>query len=160
MGVAGSPYVIDYQGTFDFELPPGAMWDALEHSERFEDWWGWLRELRLDGGALETGSVLRGLVSPPVPYEMRVQVMLDRCTRPERIDATVGGDLKGTARLLLEPWGTGTRAEVAWTVEMRQRPMRVAARLASPLLRWGHDRVVEATVNGFRRNLRAGREIV
>jgi hypothetical protein len=39
---------------------------------------------------------------------------------------------------------------------MKQRPMRLAARLASPLLRWGHDRVVEATVASFRRNL--GRE--
>ena len=34
--------------------------------------------------------------------------------------------------------------------------MRVAARLASPLLRWGHDRVVEVTVVGFRRNLNRG----
>jgi hypothetical protein len=37
---------------------------------------------------------------------------------------------------------------------MMQRPMRVAARVASPVLRWGHDRVVDATVAGFRRHLR------
>jgi hypothetical protein len=36
---------------------------------------------------------------------------------------------------------------------MMQRPMRLAARVAYPLLRWGHDRVVEATVAGFRRQL-------
>jgi len=34
-----------------------------------------------------------------------------------------------------------------------QRPMRVAARVAYPVLRWGHDRVVDATVAGFRRHL-------
>jgi carbon monoxide dehydrogenase subunit G len=146
--------VIDYQGTFDFELSPEAMWDALEHSERFEGWWPWLHEFRLDGDHLEAGSVLRGLVSPPVPYEMRVRVLLGRCTRPQQIDATVTGDLEGDAHLALEPRGSGTRADVTWSVEMKQRPMRIAARLASPLLRWGHDRVVEATVNGFRRNLR------
>jgi carbon monoxide dehydrogenase subunit G len=145
--------VIDYQGTFDFELPPEAMWTALEHSERFEGWWGWLREFRLDGGGLQAGSVLRGLVSPPVPYEMRVRVTLDRCTRPQQIDASVSGDLKGDAHLAFSPRGTGTRADVAWTIEMTQRPMRIAARVASPLLRWGHDRVVDATVIGFRRNL-------
>jgi carbon monoxide dehydrogenase subunit G len=146
--------VIDYRGTFDFDLPPERMWDALEHSERFEGWWGWLHEFRLDGGGLREGSVLRGLVSPPVPYEMRVRVLLDHCTRPQQIDASVAGDLEGTAHLHLEPRGTGTRADVAWTVEMMQRPMRMAARLASPLLRFGHDRVVEATVAGFRRNLK------
>jgi hypothetical protein len=90
---------------------------------------------------------------------MRVRVLLDRCTRPERIDASVGGDLEGDAHLVLASRGTGTRAEVAWTVEMKQRPMRLAARLASPLLRWGHDRVVEATVAAFRRNLAVAKEI-
>ena len=145
--------MIEYRGTFDFDLPPEAMWNALEHSERFEGWWGWLREFRLDGGSLQAGSVLHGLVSPPVPYQMQVDVALDSCTRPEQIDASVSGDLQGNAHLHLEPHGTGTRADVAWTVEMKQRPMRMAARLASPLLRWGHDRVVEATVSGFRRNL-------
>jgi hypothetical protein len=145
--------VIDYRGTFDFDLPPEGMWDALEHSERFEGWWGWLHEFRLEGGGLQAGSVLQGLVSPPVPYEMRVQVLLDTCTRPQQIDASVAGDLEGTAHLHLERRGTGTRADVAWTVEMKQRSMRMAARLASPLLRFGHDRVVEATVAGFRRNL-------
>jgi carbon monoxide dehydrogenase subunit G len=152
--VSRSPYVIDYRGSFDFDLPPEAMWNALEHSERFEGWWVWLREFRIDGAGLEAGSVLRGLVSPPVPYEMRIAVVLDKCTRPEQIDASVGGDLEGTAHLHLEARGSGTRADVTWTVEMKQRPMRMAARLASPLLRWGHDRVVEATVAGFRANLR------
>jgi hypothetical protein len=152
--VSRSPFVIDYQGTFDFELPPEAMWNVLEHSERFEGWWGWLREFRLDGGGLQAGSVLRGLVSPPVPYEMRVRVTLDRCTRPQTIDASVTGDLEGDAHLAFSPRGAGTRADVAWTIEMKQRPMRIAARLTSPLLRWGHDRVVDATVTGFRRNLR------
>jgi len=31
--------------------------------------------------------------------------------------------------------------------------MRIAARVAYPLLRWGHDRVVDATVDGLRRQL-------
>jgi hypothetical protein len=36
---------------------------------------------------------------------------------------------------------------------MMPRAMRVAARLGSPLLRWGHDRVVEMTVARFRSQL-------
>jgi hypothetical protein len=38
---------------------------------------------------------------------------------------------------------------------MTQLSMRVAARFAHPLLRWGHDRVVDATVAAFRRQLEA-----
>lgn len=152
----GSPYVIDYRGRFDFAVPPEEMWAALEQAERFEGWWGWLREFRLEGAGLSSGSVLHGLVSPPVPYAMRVRVVLDRCRRPECIDATVAGDLEGSARLVLHRRGdgAGTSAEVAWSVEMMQRPMRIAARVAAPLLRFGHDRVVDATVAGFRRHLR------
>ena len=66
------------------------------------------------------------------------------------------GDLEGSAVLALDAVGGGTRAEVSWTIEMQTRAMRMAARVAHPLLRWGHDRVVEATVAGYRRHMEAG----
>ncbi len=153
--MAKSPYVIDYRGCFAFEAPPEAVWSSFERGERFESWWSWLREFRLEGGRFEDGAVLHGLVSPPVPYQMRIRVVLERCAPPERIEATVHGDLRGDARLLLTPVAAGTEAEVTWSIEMMQRPMRMAARLAHPLMRWGHDRVVEATVAGYRRHLAA-----
>ncbi len=131
------------------------MWSSIEHCERFETWWAWLREFRLEGPGLEAGAVLHGVVSPPVPYTMRIQVVLDRCTRPSRIDATVDGDLEGPASLVLARSDRGTLAEVSWTIEMTQRTMRLAAHVAHPLMRWGHDRVIEATVSGYRRQLAA-----
>ncbi len=157
--MARSPYVIDYRGSFRLAASPAEIWEAIEHGERFEGWWAWLREFRFEGPGLRAGSVLHGVVEPPVPYRMRVDVVLGRCISPRLIEATVHGDLEGTARLGFEADDdTGpspsTRAEVAWTIEMKQRPMRVAARFAHPLLRWGHDRVVDATVSGFQRHLR------
>lgn len=65
----------------------------------------------------------------------------------------IEGDLEGQAQLRVEPNESGSSIEVAWTVEMMQRPMRVASRFGLPLLQWGHDRVVEMTVAGFRRRL-------
>jgi carbon monoxide dehydrogenase subunit G len=150
----GSPYVIEYEGRFSFPVPPQQVWSAIEHLERFETWWGWLRDLRVEGPGLAAGSVLHGVVAPPLPYRMRLRVELLESVPPCRIEAAVQGDLVGHARLVLEPEGEGTRASVTWTIEMMQRPMRVAARIASPLLRWGHDQVVAATVAGFRRQLR------
>ncbi|HTZ08585.1 MAG TPA: SRPBCC family protein, partial [Acidimicrobiales bacterium] len=151
--MARSPYVIDYRGSFTLAVPPAVVWRAIERGERFETWWAWLREFRLDGGRIVPGAVLRGVVVPPVPYTMRVRVEIDACDPPTSIDATVGGDIEGPAHLVLHDVEGGTRAEVAWTIEMRTRAMRLAARAAHPLLRWGHDRVVEATVDGFRRHL-------
>jgi len=151
--VARAPQVVDYRGTFGLEAAPEEVWRAIEHSDHFQSWWGWLEEFRLEGGGLVDGAVLHGVVSPPLPYRMRLRVELDRCERPQSIDATVHGDLEGWARLVLEPDGSGTRAEVRWTIEMMQRPMRLAARLARPVLEWGHDRVVEITVASFRRQL-------
>ena len=151
--MATSPYVMEYRGAHDFALAPEQVWEAIGHAEHFEGWWWWLGEMRFEGPGLVTGAVLHGVVSPPVPYRMRVRVHLDECRPPAEIDATVGGDLVGPATLRLWPYGEGTRAEVAWSLEMVQRPMRLAARMAKPLLQWGHDRVVDASVAGFRRHV-------
>ena len=78
----------------------------LQHMERFESWWGWLTEFRVDGPGLQAGSVLRGVVVPPLPYRIRVQIELLECVRPERIDAAVHGDLEGRAQLLLDRTAT------------------------------------------------------
>jgi hypothetical protein len=151
--VVASCYLIDYAASFGFPVPPAQMWAAISRLDRFESWWGWLGDLEVVGESLQTGSVLRGTVSPPVPYRMTVDVELTKCVPGELIDATVRGDLVGDAHLSLRPTSDGTVADVAWLLEMRQFPMRVAARVAYPFLRWGHDRVVMATVAAFRSQL-------
>lgn len=152
--------VIEYRRTHRFALAPDQVWDALEHVERFEQWWPWLGEFRLHGPGLEAGAVLRGVVSPPVPYRMRVDVELVHCHRPSSIDARVLGDLTGEAQLRLSAVACGTDIEVAWVVEMMQRSMRIASRVAHPMLQWGHDRVVDITVGGFRRHVERPRPSV
>ncbi len=69
------------------------------------------------------------------------------------MEALIHGDLEGTATLELCERGVGTEVDLAWTVEMMQTPMRLADRLAHPVLQWGHDRVVDLTVSGFRKRL-------
>ncbi len=154
--MVASCYLMDYAARFAFPVPPGDLWAALERLDQFERWWGWLGNLEIDGAGLETGAILRGTVAPPVPYRMHVDVELCRCVPGELIDASVTGDLAGEAHLRLHPVPDGTETDVAWSLEMLQMPMRVAARVAYPLLRWGHDCVVEATVSGFRAQLRRG----
>lgn len=147
---------MDYTGQFGFPVLPSELWASIERLELFEQWWGWLRDLSVDGAGLQAGSVLRGTVNPPVPYRMQLAVELTKCVPESSIDAVVSGDLAGEAHLRMRPGSGGTVADVAWSLEMLQRPMRMVARVAYPLLRWGHDRVVEATVTEFRSQLRRG----
>lgn len=147
--------VISYQREFSFSVPPDQIWAAIEDVEEFERWWPWLEGFHLEGEGLVAGALLSGVVVPPLPYRMRLVVELLACEPPFAIDASVDGDLRGPARLRLRPDGAGAVVEVAWTIEMMQRPMRLASRFAHPLLRWGHDRVVESTVAGFGRRLKA-----
>jgi hypothetical protein len=165
LGKVARHAVIEYRGVHAFELSPAELWEAIEQVERFEDWWGWLRELSVcgagpspasgaaRGGALRSGTVLSGVVAPPLPYRMRVQVHLTRCVRPRRIEADVHGDLEGEALLVVHRAPNGCSVDVAWSIEMMQAPMRLADRVAHPLLCWGHDRVVDMTVAGFRRHV-------
>lgn len=129
------------------------LWRAMEEVDQFESWWSWLEEFRLEGDALVQGSVLHGVVAPPLPYRMRIRVDLTECEPYRHVRAMVHGDLEGVAQLEIRDTGEGSTVNLSWTVEMMQRPMRMASRFAHPLLQWGHDAVVAITVAGFRRRL-------
>jgi hypothetical protein len=148
--------VITYRRGYRFDVTPEQLWERIEQFDEYENWWPWLTELKIEGVGLSAGSILSGVVTPPLPYRMELRIELVDCHRPRPIDATIGGDLKGEARLRLRDEDGGTWADVAWTVEMQQAAMRLASRLARPLLQWGHDRVVESTVAGFRRRIENG----
>jgi carbon monoxide dehydrogenase subunit G len=144
-----SCYVIDYAGSFLVSAAPEAVWSILEDLEYFDRNSPWLRSLTIDTPGLRTGSVLHGTISTPLPSGIRLRIALNQVSRPYLIVATVHGDLQGEARLSLLPDGQWTRAEVRWTVEIVQRPMRAMARVAHPVLRRGHDTVVRAAMRAL-----------
>jgi hypothetical protein len=148
--------VISHRATYRFDLAPAELWARISRFDEFRGWWGsWLREFSFDG-PLADGTTLRLVVVPPLPYRMRVDVALQECEPPHRVHSQVSGDLHGVATLDVAADGAGCAVTVAWQLEMMQRPMRLAARFARPVLQWGHDRVVEVAVSRFRRQLRRG----
>lgn len=149
LGPVAAPF-ITYGRAYRFDLAPDELWQRLEEVDQFERWWPWLSEFQIEGDGLSAGSVLRGVVAPPLPYRMRIRVELVGCDRPHLIRARIGGDLTGDALLRIRPEDSGSKVEVAWTVEMLQPAMRLANRFGRPVLQWGHDRVVEMTVAGLR----------
>jgi Polyketide cyclase / dehydrase and lipid transport len=150
---SGADPVIDFDGTFTFPVPVEEVWATMARVDCYPSWWSWLREFSVEGSGLEVGSTLHGVVVPPLPYRMRLDVVLDECVPQQLLAAFVHGDLEGAARLTFQVDGTGTLVRATWKIEMMQRAMRLAAKVGYPLLRWGHDRVVNATVDGFRSHL-------
>jgi uncharacterized protein YndB with AHSA1/START domain len=148
--------VIEYRGRFTLPASPDQVWSAVGSFDRYEEWWGWLKELRVDGSGLVAGTILNGTVVPPLPYQLRVQVTLVECVAPQVIRAAVTGDLQGQGTLELAPVAGATQADITWSIEMMQPALRLVARFARPLLLWGQDRVVASTVAGFRRQLAGG----
>lgn len=147
---------VEYQASFWFPVTPPQIWAVIERFDLFESWWAWLADFRADDGGLVTGNVLHGTVIPPIPYRLRLDVRLQQCDRPRLIEAAIDGDVRGQAALRLDAAGGGTRAQVAWSLRMHSAPLRVAARVAYPLMRWGHDGVVDMAVAGFRQRALPG----
>jgi hypothetical protein len=156
--VPGSPYVISSQRAFMFPAPAERVWTAISQLDCYPTWWSWLRDFRVDGAGLERGALLRGTIVPPLPYRLHLRVVLDECVPARHIFASVHGDLEGVALVAFEGEGDKTRVIASWTLEMMQQPVRLAARFTHPLLRWGHDRIIDATAEGFRRHLDEVRE--
>ena len=146
----------DYRGAFWFPVEPNELWDTIERFDQFESWWAWLRDFGADSDRLVAGNVLHATVIPPVPYRLRLDIRLEGSLRPHVLEATIDGDARGFAVIRLEPVDDGTQVAVVWSLGMMSTPLRIAALVAYPLMRWGHDRVVEMAVAGFRQKALAG----
>jgi len=146
--------VITYRREFHFDLSPEVLWERIQEFDQFEGWWPWLTGLQVEGDGLVAGTILHGAVTPPLPYRMKIRIEIVEVDPTRSISGVISGDLIGDARIRFRPEDANTCVEVAWTIEMQQPAMRLAARVTGPLMQWGHDRVVDITVAGFRRRIR------
>jgi hypothetical protein len=65
---------------------------------------------------------------------------------------TVGGDLRGPARLELRPEGDGTAARLVWSVSLADPMLSALSRVGRPAMAWAHDQVVTTGVEQFLRH--------
>lgn len=150
-----SRYVLTEHSRHPIPAAVDDVWARIAEPERFDEWWGWLREFEVLGEGLTHGSVLRGRVVPPVPYSFAIDVHLVEVVPTRHVLATLSGDLAGQARIGVEPAARGCEITVTWQLEMRTAGLRAAARVARPVIVWGHDQVVASTVRRFREVVRA-----
>jgi hypothetical protein len=133
---------------WSFAATPSELWSVISRTEDFTTWWPWLRDFDLD--SLTEGATARCVVQAPIPYRLRFAVHVRRVIPVELIDTVVSGDLAGPARLEVDAHGEGSRARLKWEVDLCDPLLRVASRLARPMMEWGHNWVVESGVHQFR----------
>jgi len=138
-----SPFRFDR--AWRFGVTPEELWSTLGHTDRYREWWPWLRtfELAADGPALTTGAEARVTIQAPLPYQLHCTVRVDEAVSNQRLVTRVDGDLQGPARLDLYEVDGGTEARLAWEFELRAPLLRTLAVLGRPAMAWAHDRIVE-----------------
>ena len=129
-------------------MPPAVLWEALSRTDRYQQWWGWLRGF--EGGALEEGRTTGCIVRAPLPYALHFAVTVERVVAAERVEARVSGDLEGPAVLEMGSHLDGSWAGLHWEMELRAPLLRAASVLGRPVMVWGHDWVVGTGVEQFR----------
>ncbi|MEA2434981.1 MAG: hypothetical protein QOG54_2438 [Actinomycetota bacterium] len=149
-----SKYDVSYSGEFDFDdVSPDDLWDALSRVDLFKTWWPWIKDIHLEGEALELGSALTFTIDPPIPYRMRVTVDVVESVDGRYLRGDVSGDLHGTGSLRFDESPLGSDVTTEWKVEVSNPAIKAVIRLARPLLLYAQRWAVEVSLRGFRRYL-------
>jgi len=135
--------------TWQLEATPEQFWDTISCTDEYRAWWPWLREFDADG--FGAGARWRAVIQSPLPYVLRVQLVLDEVVPCERLAAGVSGDIEGWALLELSGGEGGSTIDIEWDMRPRSRAMQMAAVLGRPLLRWSHEWVLARGLEQFRR---------
>jgi uncharacterized protein YndB with AHSA1/START domain len=131
-----------------FADDPSALWAKLVRTDDYRTWWPWLH--RFEGGELVPGERWRCVVQPPLPYQLRFELAIDE-VEPERyVRAEIGGDIEGWATIDLTPSVAGTELRLVSRLSPASSFLKVIARFAQPVVRYGHDWVLDAGLRQFR----------
>ena len=143
---------VAHEAQVSFPAPPAVVWASLKRTDLFEEWWAWIRDVELDGAALAAGSTISFTIDPPIPYRLRIAVLVTEADEGRFLRGRVTGDLVGDATF--ELWGDDTsEVEIRWDVEIRSALIRPVIVIARPVLLRTQLWAVEVALRGFRRYL-------
>lgn len=126
-----------------FDIGVDELWERLTAVDEYPTWWPWLRGFDVEGG-FSAESRWHCVVAPPLPYVVRFSIELDRVEPPRFAAASVLGDIRGHAQLTVEERaGDLSRARLTSALSPADPLLRRVASVASPLVRWGHDWVLD-----------------
>ena len=132
---------------FEFDATPTALWAALSSVDDYRRWWPWLREF--DARSLAAGEEWRCTVKPPLPYVVRFTVRFEDVQPEVNIDASVHGDIEGPAQLSIGPSDNGCAVTLTSALRPTNVVLRAASTIGRPLVRYGHDWVLDIGAGQF-----------
>lgn len=133
-----------------FPVPVDDLWAALARTDDYRTWWPWLR--RLDAARFEEGATWRCEVQPPLPYVLRFDVHLEEVAAPRFVTARIEGDIAGHAAVDLRPLeGGASEVRLVAALAPASPTLRAVGRVAAPIVRFGHDWVLDTGLRQFRR---------
>lgn len=145
----------EFDRTWRFDVSVDELWGAFNDTSAYPSIWPWLRDF--SATPLESGGAADFRVRPPLPYTLHFVVTLDDVVRPEHVRASVGGDVRGPASLVLSPTAEGgSQARITWSLELVRPMLRRIEPVARRPMIWGHDAVVALGVRQFRRRVLGG----
>ena len=149
-----SLFHVAHEASPSFPAPPDYVWESLTRTDLFDDWWSWIRDVRLEGEALEEGSTISFTIDPPIPYRLKIAVYVAEAERGRFLRGEISGDLEGDATFELTGDETGSEVHVAWDVEIKSPLIRPVIFIARPILLRAQVWAVEVALKGFRRYLK------
>jgi len=139
---------------FRFPVTVEQLWSQLGRVGEYPTWWPWLRSF--DGRRLGPGESWRCSVQPPLPYAVRFRLTIDHVEPEREVVAHVDGDVSGTARIRLRALDHGCELHLSSALAPDRGALRAMAALARPLVRFGHDWVLDAGARQFATSLGVG----
>lgn len=133
--------------SYRFALAPAELWSVVAQVDDYQSWWPWLRGFEADQLAAE--EVWRCHVQPPLPYSVRFAVSIEEVRAPSTVRATITGDVVGDAQLHITEHPAGSEARLVSCLEPGNGFLKVVARLAAPVVRYGHDWVLDSGARQF-----------
>lgn len=132
---------------FHFELTAEEFWSRISDVDAYRDWWPWLR--RFDARALAPGETWACAVKPPLPYILRFALELDDVVPCRSITGRIHGDITGTAGLEVDERDAGCDVRLTSELAPDNRYLAAVARVARPVVRFGHDWVLDTGARQF-----------
>ncbi|MGI8936667.1 MAG: SRPBCC family protein [Iamia sp.] len=133
---------------WSFPATPERFWDVVASVDEYPTWWPWLR--RFEADALATGARWKCTVSPPLPYRIRFDLRMEEVDRPWLARVSVTGDIRGSARMDVTPVDGGCQVRLRSDLVPAHPSLRVASAVTRPMIRWGHDWVLDTGVRQLR----------
>ena len=149
-------YYYEFVTVWRFDAPLEKVWDAIKHSESWNEWWkGVIKVVELkEGDADGVGSIRRSTWKSKLPYTLEFDSEIIKVEPMTRIEARAFGELEGTGIWTLSAEDEGaTRVQYDWRVKTTKSWMNFIAPLAKPFFRWNHDIIMHWGGEGLAKKL-------